>query len=97
VSHHGAAGDCCDSGFRPSLLSQSPKPEPLVNARISAFASCGRATALALVRLVQTHAPQQIGIHSINSSARPDRGSGMVMPSVLAVLRLMTSSTFTAW
>src|SRR5258707_622992 len=34
--------------------------------------------------------------HSINSSARPDRGSGMVIPSVLAVLRLMYSSTFVA-
>src|SRR5262249_43369999 len=30
--------------------------------------------------------------HSITSSARPDSGSGMVMPSVLAVLRLMNSS-----
>ena len=34
--------------------------------------------------------------YSITSSARPDRGSGMVMPSVLAVLRLMYSSTFVA-
>src|SRR6516225_4586458 len=32
--------------------------------------------------------------YSIISSARPDRGSGMVMPSALAVLRLMISSTF---
>jgi hypothetical protein len=38
----------------------------------------------------------KLGIHSINSSARPDRGNGMVMPSVLAVLRLMYSSTFVA-
>src|SRR5215475_7700196 len=30
--------------------------------------------------------------HSITSSARPDRGSGTVMPSALAVLRLMISS-----
>src|SRR4029450_4293040 len=34
--------------------------------------------------------------HSISSSARPDSGSGTVMPSVLAVLRLMNSSTFVA-
>src|SRR5215470_14559016 len=32
--------------------------------------------------------------HSITSSARPDRGNGTVMPSALAVLRLMISSTF---
>src|SRR5262252_7517370 len=32
--------------------------------------------------------------YSIISSARPDRGSGTVMPSALAVLRLMISSTF---
>src|SRR5438874_1106821 len=29
--------------------------------------------------------------HSINSSARPDNGSGTVSPSALAVLRLMIS------
>ena len=34
--------------------------------------------------------------YSISSSARPDSGSGTVMPSVLAVLRLMYSSTFVA-
>src|SRR6516165_2820399 len=33
--------------------------------------------------------------HSITSSARPDNVSGIVSPSVLAVLRLMTSSTLT--
>src|SRR6516165_7611590 len=32
--------------------------------------------------------------HSINSSARPDRGSGTVMPSALAVLRFRNISTF---
>src|SRR6516164_2392446 len=35
-------------------------------------------------------------LHSSTSSARPDSGSGMVRPSVLAVLRLMANSTFTA-
>jgi hypothetical protein len=34
--------------------------------------------------------------HSISSSARPDSGSVTVMPSVLAVLRLISSSTFVA-
>src|SRR5262245_49088730 len=34
--------------------------------------------------------------HSITSSARPDKGSGTVMPSALAVLRLRISSTFVA-
>src|SRR6516225_5066240 len=32
-------------------------------------------------------------LHSISSSARPERGSGTVRPSALAVLRLMISST----
>src|SRR5262249_20548245 len=32
--------------------------------------------------------------HSITSSGRLSSGSGMVRPSVLAILRLMTSSTF---
>src|SRR2546430_17172524 len=37
---------------------------------------------------------QQIApCHSNNSSARPDRGSGTVMPSALAVFRLMYIST----
>src|SRR5262249_693606 len=34
--------------------------------------------------------------HSLTSSARPDSGSGTVMPSGFAVLRLMISSTFVA-
>src|SRR5262249_6920596 len=33
-------------------------------------------------------------LHSITSSARPRSGNGIVRPSVLAVLRLMISSTF---
>jgi hypothetical protein len=32
--------------------------------------------------------------HSITSSARPSNGSGTLMPSALAVLRLRISSTF---
>src|SRR5262249_39006337 len=35
-------------------------------------------------------------VHSITLSARPRRGGGRVMPSALAVLRLMTTSTFPA-
>ena len=34
--------------------------------------------------------------YSITSSARPSNVTGKVMPSALAVLRLMTNSTFTA-
>jgi len=34
--------------------------------------------------------------YSISSSARPDSGSGMVMPSVLAVFRLIYSSILVA-
>src|SRR5262249_6570266 len=33
-------------------------------------------------------------LHSITSSARPESGSGTVMPSALAVLRFRISSTF---
>src|SRR5438128_2249648 len=44
--------------------------------------------------------PQREGqrdvLHSMTSSARPDSASGIVSPSVLAVLRLMTSPTFTS-
>jgi hypothetical protein len=40
----------------------------------------------------RTHAPQRQKLYSITSSARPSRGSGMSMPSALAVLGLTTSS-----
>src|SRR5215813_6365324 len=41
---------------------------------------------------------ERASFHSITSSARPDSGSGTVMPSALAVLRLMISSTLvTCW
>src|SRR5262249_42650537 len=39
---------------------------------------------------------ERAAFHSITSSARPISGSGKVRPSVLAVLRLITNSTFTA-
>src|SRR6516164_9852220 len=39
---------------------------------------------------------QTFDTYSINSSARPDRGNGTAMPSVLAVLRFRKSSTFVA-
>jgi hypothetical protein len=42
----------------------------------------------------QTHALQQRAPYSITSSARARKDSGMVSPSALAVLRLITSSTF---
>jgi hypothetical protein len=35
--------------------------------------------------------------HSKISSARPDSGSGMVMPSARAVFKLMNISTLAAW
>src|SRR6476659_3187014 len=35
--------------------------------------------------------------HSMTSSARPSSESGKLTPSVLAVLTLMTSSTFVGW
>src|SRR5262249_8232368 len=38
-------------------------------------------------------APLHLGGHSITSSARPSSGSGNVIPSALAVLRLSMSST----
>jgi hypothetical protein len=40
----------------------------------------------------ETHAPQQNLIYSITSSARARSAGGMVSPSALAVLRLITSS-----
>src|SRR5262245_22822160 len=39
---------------------------------------------------------ERAALHSNISSARPDRGSGTAMPSALAVLRLMKSSTLVA-
>src|SRR5215831_9618690 len=41
-------------------------------------------------------AADHLRAHSITSSARPSRGSGMLRPNVFAVCRLMTSSTLTA-
>jgi hypothetical protein len=63
----------------------------------AAAGTTGRAAAPAL-RCRNRRRPNSIvapsqPCHSINSSARPDRDSGIVMPSVLAVLRLMYSST----
>jgi ferredoxin len=49
----------------------------------------GPATTLEALRHQKQH-------YSISSSARPDSGSGTVMPSALAVLRLMKNSTFVA-
>src|SRR5262249_21914909 len=40
----------------------------------------------------RTHAAQQQGVYSITSSARASKVGGTVMPSALAVLRLITSS-----
>src|SRR5690349_17911809 len=42
----------------------------------------------------RTHAPQQIASYSITSSAIASTPDGIVRPNALAVLRLMTSSTF---
>ena len=36
-------------------------------------------------------------LHSITSSARPTRGSGMVNPRALAVFKLFTNSTLVDW
>jgi hypothetical protein len=40
----------------------------------------------------QTHAPQQMHLYSITSSARTSSGTGIVIPIVSAVLRLITSN-----
>src|SRR5262245_47614002 len=42
----------------------------------------------------QTHAPQQKQLYSITLSARASSLAGIVRPSALAALRLMTSSSF---
>jgi hypothetical protein len=44
----------------------------------------------------RTHAMQRFCHYSITKSARPSSGSGMARPRVLAVFRLMTSSTLAA-
>jgi hypothetical protein len=44
-----------------------------------------------------THAPNQALPYSITSSARASRVGGTMRPSVLAVLRLITSSNFAGW
>ena len=44
----------------------------------------------------RTHAPQQTALYSITSSARPSSASGIVRPSALAVLILMSNSIFVA-
>src|SRR5207244_4167879 len=44
----------------------------------------------------RTHSLSKGAPYSITSSARPSRGSGTLMPSALAVLRLMYSSTLVA-
>src|SRR6516165_3520503 len=54
-------------------------------------------------RLLQQYLPlpdscSAADLHSNSSSARPDRGSGTLMPSALAVFRLMNSPTLvTCW
>jgi len=56
------------------------------------YAVKARAAARSWARPQRPFAPP----HSMTSSARPSSGNGIVSPSALAVLRLITSSTFTA-
>ena len=51
-----------------------------------------RAANAAMCQSRPTHRSKQ-QLYSITLSARPSRGSGMVMPSALAVLRLTINST----
>ena len=48
------------------------------------------------IRMSALGQKQTFDSYSINSSARPDRGNGTVMPSASAVLRFRNSSTFVA-
>ena len=63
-------------------MSASPRSRP--NRRGARYVAMGQ---------FQTHALRQRQPYSITLSARPSSGSGMVRPSALAVLRLMTNST----
>ena len=73
--------------LRRSKLASSGKPELAQQRRV------GSSTVLRDLGRAFAH-PTKIGerAHSITSSARPTIGSGMVRPSALAVLRLITSS-----
>jgi hypothetical protein len=71
------------------------KPDPLVSARISAFASCGHAHRIGFGRLVPESAMStrsKAAAYSITSSARASTELGRSRPSNLAVFRLITSS-----
>src|SRR5262245_60970552 len=69
---------------------------PIREADIRCLGSPCPLCAISRPEQVQQHSLQK-PCYSITSSARPSSGSGKVMPSALAVLRLMASSTFTAW
>src|SRR5215831_11105218 len=90
-------------GLRQSIVS-CRNPQTLAACR-TASATCDATHPSALLRARRERprdccAAEQRGevapLHSITSSARPESGSGTVMPSALAVLRLMKSSTLVA-
>jgi hypothetical protein len=56
--------------------------------------TCAAQTSVPALGHKRTHAAQQTNIYSNTSSARPISVLGTLRPSALAVLRLMTSSTF---
>jgi transposase len=73
--------------FLKGALKNAPRPRS-VNTPVIAGPAASKAT----------YAVQQIALYSITSSARASRVAGTSRPSVLAVLRLMNSSTFvTCW
>jgi hypothetical protein len=97
------ARDCCAAGFRSSqcllwvnldlarrchtsmLVRFTPKADKRADVSLSPLSANRDPT-----RGSKKHR------YSMTSSARPDRGSGTVMPNSLAVLRLMKSSTWVA-
>src|SRR5262245_59543127 len=85
--------DCCPVGVRGSQL--------LGLQRIPRGAGRRRRAGMRLrsqrpSRRAAQQRDELAALHSITSSARPSRGSGILRPSVFAVCRLMTSSILTA-
>jgi hypothetical protein len=100
-----AAPRCCSTVSKPyeirppfSRLRQLARP---INPRVRSLAASGRRPGCPSQHLawpasetLHTSGPKEH--HSKTSSARPDSGSGMVMPSARAVLKLMYISTLVA-
>ena len=89
----------CSTAKLAAVVRVGSKPEPLVNARMSAFTSCGHACRMAWAALCHfqtlswcSNTSGQRPDYSITSSARASSIGGTSMPIALAALMLITSS-----